>query len=94
MNIKELEEKRDKQMTGFFWLGLQIAFIFGVPAFIAVFIGKKIAIKYENSNILIISLFISFVVSWFIVFFIYQKKSKIMKKIEDEIKKLRKEEKI
>jgi hypothetical protein len=94
MNIKELEEERDRQVTGFFWLGLQIAFIFGIPAFTAAFIGKKLAKIYENNNIVTILLFISFVISWVIIFFLYQKKSKNIKKVEDEIKKLRKEERI
>ena len=89
-DIKNLEKKRDQAMTGFFWLGLQIAFIFGIPAFIAAFIGKKLSEGSGNKNIIIISLFISFILSWSIIIYIYRKKSKNMKKIEDEIRTLRK----
>jgi len=91
MEIEKLEKQRDQEITGFFWLGLQIAFIFGIPAFLAVFISKKIILLTGNKNATTIALVISFILSWVIVFIIYQKKSKKLKIIEDNIKKLRKE---
>ena len=93
MDLKTLEEERDKEITGFFWLGLQIAFIFGIPAFLAVWIGKIIAKKIGVNNVVTISLLISFIVSWIIVFYFYQKKAKKIKKIEDEIRRIKNEKK-
>lgn len=92
MNLKELENKRDKEVTGFFWLGLQIAFIFGIPAFLAVLLSKIIIGETGNKNITTVFLLISFIFSWVLVFFFYQKKSKKIKIIEDQIKELRKKE--
>ena len=37
--LKDLYQKRDKYITNFFWLGLKIALIFGVPAFVGAFLG-------------------------------------------------------
>jgi predicted permease len=90
MEIEKLIEKRDREITGFFWLGLQIAFIFGIPAFLALFINKKITANTGN-NYMVISLIGTFILSWIIVIFIYQKKSKRLKALENEIKRLRKE---
>jgi len=64
MELKELEEQRDREVTGFFWLGLQIAFIFGIPAFIAVTTGRKLVERFDNNNILIVCLVIAFIFSW------------------------------
>jgi len=91
MEIEKLEKERDKEITGFFWLGLQIAFIFGIPAFLAVIISKQIIEKTGNKNTTTIALFVSFILSWIIIFFIYQKKSKKLKIIEDNIRRLKKE---
>lgn len=90
MEIDKLIEKRDKEITGFFWLGLQIAFIFGIPAFFALFINKKITASTGN-NYMVISLICTFIFSWIIVIFIYRKKAKKLRVLEDEIKRLRKE---
>lgn len=88
-NLAELEQMKEKEVTGFFWLGLQIAFIFGIPAFLAAFIGKKIATHFDNKNIVTIALVISFVISWFLVAYFYKKKAKKLKIIEDKIKSLK-----
>lgn len=89
MELKELEEKRDKEVTGFFWLGLQIAVIFAVPAFSAAFIGKSLAEKFSNKNITTFLLMASFIFSWVVIIFLYNKKSKKMKEIENQIKILK-----
>lgn len=92
MEIKELEEKRDKLITGFFWLGLQIAVIFAIPAITVAIVSKKIILATGFKPANSIGLAISFIFSWIIVIYIYKKKSKKMKIIEDEIKVLRKQE--
>jgi uncharacterized BrkB/YihY/UPF0761 family membrane protein len=92
MDIDTLIQKRDKEITGFFWLGLQIAFIFGIPAFLALYIGKKLS-ELSGNKYTVISLAISFIFSWVIVIIIYRRKAKKLKILEDQIKILRKKEK-
>lgn len=92
MDIKELQQKRDKETTGFFWLGLQIAFIFGIPAFIAGFLGKNLAQKFDNPKITFFCLTASFIFSWVMVAIFYHKKSKKISIIENQILELRKKE--
>jgi uncharacterized BrkB/YihY/UPF0761 family membrane protein len=89
MDLKDLENQRDKEITGFFWLGLQIAFIFGIPAFLAVLIGKKIASQTNSNTALTLCLIFSFFLSWIFVIFLYKKKSKKIQIIEKQIKKIK-----
>lgn len=88
MNLKELEQKRDKEVTGFFWLGLQIAFIFGIPAFLAVWIGG-ILNQQSDTNFRAIFLVLAFVISWVIVILIYQRKTKKLKELDLKIKEMK-----
>lgn len=90
MDIKTLQQERDKHTTGFFWLGLQIAVIFGLPAGIAVFVGKKLNLQFDTNIWTTIFLAAAFVISWVIVGIMYNKKSKILNKIESQIRELRK----
>lgn len=87
--IKELQVKRDSHTSGFFWLGLYIAFIFGIPAGIAVVVGKKLNTVYSTNKWTTILLFVSFIISWVIVGFKYNQKSKVLNEIESQIKELR-----
>lgn len=88
MDLKTLEAQKDKEIHGFFYLGLQIAFIFGLPAALAVILSG--ALKPDSNNIkTTVALLISFILSWIIIIYIYVKKSKKMKIIEDEIKKMK-----
>lgn len=90
--LKTLIQKRDKITTGLFWLMLKIAFIIGIPAFIAAFFGKRLDTAQEtNFTYTGIFLFIAFVFSWVIIYFQYKKISKDVKFYEDQIVALRKE---
>jgi len=90
--IKVLLVKRDKIITGFFWLALKIAFIFGIPAFIGAYLGRKIDKANESGfTFTVIFLVVAFIVSWVFVYFEYKKISKKTKEIEDKIKVLREE---
>jgi len=89
MKLEELREKRDKEITGFFWLGLQIAFIFGIPAFIAVVIGRKLVNMTGQDFYLTLCLIFSFVISWIFVIYLYKKKSKKLNSLEKEIKRIK-----
>jgi len=94
MDLEELKKQKDKEITGFFWLGLQIAVIFAIPAILASWLGKILTQKTGIENMVLFSLAFSFIFSWIIVFYFYNKKSKKLKKIEDEIKKIKKENNI
>lgn len=89
--LKTLIQKRDKITTGFFWLALKIAFIIGIPAFVAAFFGKKLdSAKGTNFTFTLIFLAIAFIISWVIIYFQYKKISAKVKDVEDKIKNLRK----
>lgn len=87
MNLKELEKRRDDEVTSFFWLALYIIFIFGIPALIAVWGGNKLNEVFGVKGIQFGLLFLAFVSSWGIIARIYVKKTRTMKAISEEIKK-------
>jgi ABC-type polysaccharide transport system permease subunit len=88
MDLKTLQTQKDKEIHGFFYLGLQIAFIFGLPATLAIILSG--ALKPDSNNTTTtLALLASFVSSWIVIIYIYIKKSKKMKIIEDEIKKMK-----
>lgn len=90
--LKNLIQKRDKITTGFFWLSLKIAFIIGIPAFIAAFFGKRLDLeKGTNFTFTGIFLVVAFILSWVIIYFQYKKLSVKVKDVEDKIKELRKD---
>ncbi len=87
--VKQLEQKRDEHMTGLFWLALHIAFIFAIPAVAAAFTGKKLNVYFGISWAQFALLFVSFVLSWAIMAQQYNKKTKAMKVIDEQIKQAR-----
>lgn len=90
--LKNLIQKRDKITNSLFWLMLKIAFIIGIPAFIAAFFGKRLdAAQETNLTFTVIFLAIAFIFSWVIIYFQYKKISKDVKFYEDQIVTLRKE---
>ncbi len=86
MNLKELEQKRDAFTTRIFWLMFEMIFIFGIPAVIAVYLAKKLSATNTDMNWSAIFLFVSFVLSWFIVGIKYKKQTKILNDINEQIK--------
>lgn len=60
-NAQKVEKK-------FWWLGLQIALIFGIPAFSALFLGKFLDRQAGTGKIITLSLLVcAFVVSWVVL---------------------------
>ena len=86
MNLKELEQKRDAFTTRIFWLMFEMIFIFGIPAVIAVYLAKKLSTTNTDMNWSAIFLFVSFVLSWFIVGMKYKKQTKILNDLNEQIK--------
>lgn len=85
--MEELKKEKDKYITKIFWLGLQISFIFAIPAMIGLVVGKKLDVMYKTNNtITIFILFFTFIFSWFLVFIKYNKLNKKLKEINKTIK--------
>ena len=89
MEITELKKKREAQINSIFILILEIAFIFGIPAIIATFLGKYLDSGKPKSYTLIL-LILAFVSSWTITTVLYKKKTRDLAKTEDLIKKIEK----
>lgn len=88
--LKDLTQARDRVTTGFFWLGLKIAIIFGIPAFWAAFLGKRLDLAQGGGFTWRIAfLVIAFFLSWTIVYFEYKKLSKKLQKFDKDIKTLK-----
>ena len=63
----------------------EMIFIFGIPAVIAVYLAKQFSAQTEM-NWSAIFLFVSFVLSWFIVGMKYKKQTKILNDLNEQIK--------
>jgi len=81
--MDELKKERDKYTTKIFWLGLQISFIFAIPAVIGVIIGKKIDYIFNTNNkITIFILFLTFIFSWVLVVIKYRILNRKIKEVK------------
>ncbi len=87
--VKELEQRRDDFITGFFWLAFNTIFIFGIPAVLAVFVGKRLNIFFETRGIQLVLLFFAFVGSWAITIRAYRKKLVTLRTMDEQIKQAR-----
>ncbi len=86
MKLDELKTEKDKHITRIFWLGLEIALIFAVPAVLGVLIGKRIDAHYGlEDKFSVAFLVFTFILSWIITVVKYKTLSKKIKKIENEI---------
>ena len=88
--LEKLKNQREKQITGVFWFGLEIIFIFGIPAALGAFIGKKLL---GGGTWLFVILVFTFILSWVIMGVRYTALNKKMKKLDDRIKELQNEDK-
>lgn len=88
--MEELKKEQDKYVTKVFWLGLQTSLIFGLPALLAVFLGRKLDSWYDSGKlIMIIMLCFAFVLSWTLVLMQYHRLNKKLKEISGAIKENR-----
>jgi len=88
-DLESLKKEREKWITRIFFLSLEIAFIFLIPALIAVFFAKRMG--EGSANIIFLSM--AFTFSWLIVILRYRSISKKMKSIDIKIKEKEKERK-
>lgn len=86
--VKKLKEKREYWRTRVFWLLLEIALIFGVPAAIGVLIGRWVEVRYGFGDKFTIGiLFLTFIFSWFLVFIRYKQVKGKLDEIDKEIER-------
>lgn len=86
--LETLKNQRERQITGIFWFGLEIAIIFAIPAVIAAVVSKRLL---GGGMWVFISLAVAFIFSWTVMAFRYKRLSKKMKALDDKILALQKE---
>lgn len=90
MELKQLEQERDKYVHNLFWLGLKIAAIFAVPAVLAALLGRYLDGMYSDGKVFtIVCLVIAFTLSWLIVVREFSKINKKIQAVESKIKDLK-----
>lgn len=81
-NLEKLQAEKEQWITQIFWLGLEIAFIFALPAFIGAWVGKKLG----GGNITGLILVGTFIFSWVIVIIRWRKINANVKDLEEKIR--------
>ncbi|MDP3989226.1 MAG: AtpZ/AtpI family protein [bacterium] len=91
-HLKELKEKRRKISDRIYYLIIEIAFIFALPAFGGLWFGMYLDGRFGTKRrYTLIVLLLSFMVSWLLVIARYRRVTRALKEVEDEIKKVRDE---
>lgn len=82
--LQQLERERNNMTTRIFRLGLEIAAIFAVPAFLVLLLGRRL-----SGNGVYILLVITFVLSWFAVIIRWNKIRKKAYALDAKIRELK-----
>jgi uncharacterized membrane protein (DUF485 family) len=90
--LQELINERNNLHTKIWRMMLGILIVFGLPAAIAVIVGKYLESVYGTNLYLFILLGIAFVFSWIIVITYMMKVDKKLRALDKRIKELREEE--
>jgi Flp pilus assembly protein TadB len=85
--LKSLEKERERMVTRIFWLGLEIAAIFAIPAVLAFVFGRKLP-----GNGVYFLLLGTFVLSWMVTIARWRKISKKAKHLDEKIRELKRGE--
>lgn len=86
--MEELKKEQDRYVNKIFWLGFQSSLIFGVPALLAVFIGKKLDYWFGTAKLMtVILLCLAFISSWAVILRQYYRLNKKLKEVNSAIKK-------
>lgn len=83
---EELKKRKDAYVNKIFWLGLQVALIFALPAVGGALIGKRLKEAGKGDNITIFILIGTFIFSWIIVVIMYNRISKKIKSVEEDLR--------
>lgn len=79
--IKKLKAARERWVTRIFWLGIEIAFIFAIPAFVAVWAGNRLGGGTTRTMFLVGA----FVLSWMVVIVRYRQMTAKLKSFDQAI---------
>lgn len=92
--LKKAIETREFYRHKSFILMLEVAFIIGVPAFIAAITGTKLDANYDSGKQYTIILSgVALIISWIIIIFKYKKFNKKLMDAEKQVQELREQEK-
>ena len=84
MDQVDTKKARHAVEMQFFWLGLEIALIFGIPALAAFFLGRFFDARLDSGRMITLLLLVStFILSWVIVIKRYTTLSRKLKSIKD-----------
>jgi len=87
MEKEDLKKQRDRYITKIFWLALQIAFIFSIPAVIGAVAGVFLDSRYGTGRKITVSFLIgTFIFSWILVIVKYRRLSKKIEQLEEKIR--------
>ena len=86
--LEELKEKRSQQQHKIYLIAIEIIFIFGIPAVVAVFVANWIneSFSIDRTLALIVLLLLAFVSSWVILFARLKKVNKELTVINKQIR--------
>jgi hypothetical protein len=85
--LTELKKRQAHYQSRAFRLVIEVLFIFGVPALIAVLVGRKLDQVFETGKMIVsVLLVIAFFSSWAILFYVFRNINREMTKIDQEIK--------
>ena len=90
-NLQELLDKRENYRTRMFWILLEIAVIFGIPAFIGFWLQKWLSESGQTLIVSLLPLLLAFIISWVITVKRVKKVGGELASIEEEIKQKRNE---
>ena len=83
--LESLKKQKDYWINRIFWLGVEIAIIFAIPAGLGVWLIKSLESPSQPVKVLV--MVSAFILSWVIVIYRYQQITKQVKNIEDKIAK-------
>lgn len=89
--LKTLKEERDRQINRIFYFMLELLFIFGAPALLAVVFGKKLDAGAGSFPKFLTSFLVgAFVLSWILVVFRYRFIVGRLRETERQIEEIKK----
>jgi len=87
--LKKLLETREQYRTKMFWLLLEVAFIFGIPAVIALFLYKFLRADGSSVILSLIPFIFALIISWIITLQRIKKVGGGLHALEERIKEKR-----
>ncbi|MEZ4156733.1 MAG: AtpZ/AtpI family protein [Candidatus Paceibacterota bacterium] len=89
--LLELKRKRDAQVHRIFYLMFEFVFIFGIPGFLGLYLGKLLDERFSTGRILTLSLIaLAFVLSWAMIILRYKRVMAGVRATETRIEDIKK----